>query len=115
MRGVEEPSDLFDETGDLVVERVALLDVDAWALGAGDDVAEDEDGRVFCEDSAVVGVAVGEEVETVESVAEPFLVRNGFMARTPRGRIATALGWSHIGRTPPAGIATLFDTPAPDA
>lgn len=64
---------------------------------------------------STLAIAVGEEVETVESVAEPFLVRNGFMARTPRGRVATALGWSHVGRTPPAGISTLFDTPAPDA
>ena len=64
---------------------------------------------------STLAIAVGEETETVESVAEPFLVRNGFMARTPRGRIATAMGWEHVGRTPPAGIATLFDTPAPDA
>ena len=64
---------------------------------------------------STLAIAVGEEIETVESVAEPFLVRNGFMARTPRGRVATALGWEHVGRTPPAGIATLFDTPAPDA
>lgn len=64
---------------------------------------------------STLAIAVGEETETVESVAEPFLVRNGFMARTPRGRIATALGWQHVGRTPPAGTATLFDTPAPDA
>ena len=64
---------------------------------------------------STLAIAVGEETETVDSVAEPFLVRNGFMARTPRGRIATALGWEHVGRTPPAGIATLFDTPAPDA
>ena len=64
---------------------------------------------------STLAIAVGEETETVESVAEPFLVRNGFMARTPRGRIATALGWEHVGRTPPPGIATLFDTPAPDA
>jgi Holliday junction DNA helicase RuvB len=64
---------------------------------------------------STLAIAVGEETETVESVAEPFLVRNGFMARTPRGRIATALGWEHVGRTPPSGIATLFDTPAPDA
>jgi Holliday junction DNA helicase RuvB len=64
---------------------------------------------------STLAIAVGEETETVESVAEPFLVRNGFMARTPRGRIATALGWEHVGRTPPAGIATLFDSPAPDA
>jgi Holliday junction DNA helicase RuvB len=64
---------------------------------------------------STLAIAVGEETETVEAVAEPFLVRNGFMARTPRGRIATSLGWEHVGRTPPAGIASLFDTPAPDA
>ena len=64
---------------------------------------------------STLAIAVGEETETVEAVAEPFLVRNGFMARTPRGRIATEMGWRHIGRTPPAGIATLFDTPAPNA
>jgi Holliday junction DNA helicase RuvB len=64
---------------------------------------------------STLAIAVGEETETVESVAEPFLVRNGFMARTPRGRIATAQGWQHVGRTPPPEIATLFDTPAPDA
>ncbi|MCX6440920.1 MAG: Holliday junction branch migration DNA helicase RuvB [Actinobacteria bacterium] len=64
---------------------------------------------------STLAIAVGEEIETVESVAEPFLVRNGFMARTPRGRVATALGYSHIGRTPPARIASLFDTPSIDA
>ena len=41
---------------------------------------------------STLAISVGEETETVESVAEPFLVRNGFMARTPRGRVATALG-----------------------
>ena len=60
---------------------------------------------------STLAIAVGEEVETVESVAEPFLVRNGFMARTPRGRVATAAGFAHVGRTPPPGLATLFDTP----
>ena len=64
---------------------------------------------------STLAIAVGEEIETVESVAEPFLVRNGFMARTPRGRVATSQGWLHIGRTPPAEISTLFDLPASDA
>jgi Holliday junction DNA helicase RuvB len=64
---------------------------------------------------STLAIAVGEEVETVESVAEPFLVRNGFMARTPRGRVATVMGFAHIGRTPPAQLASLFDTPAIDA
>jgi len=60
---------------------------------------------------STLAIAVGEESETVESVAEPFLVRNGFMARTPRGRIATALGYSHLGRKIPTAIASLFDPP----
>jgi Holliday junction DNA helicase RuvB len=64
---------------------------------------------------STLAIAVGEETETVESVAEPFLVRNGFMARTPRGRVATALGWSHLGKVPPAGADSLFDTPLNDA
>lgn len=64
---------------------------------------------------STLAIAVGEETETVESVAEPFLVRNGFMARTPRGRVATALGWSHLGKVPPSGAASLFDTPTNDA
>ena len=64
---------------------------------------------------STLAIAVGEETETVESVAEPFLVRNGFMARTPRGRVATALGWSHLGKVAPASAASLFDTPLNDA
>ena len=64
---------------------------------------------------STLAIAVGEETETVESVAEPFLVRNGFMARTPRGRVATALGWTHLGKVPPASAASLFDTPLNDA
>ena len=58
-----------------------------------------------------LAVAVGEERETVEEVAEPFLVRSGFLARTPRGRVATRQAWSHLGLTPPPTDAspTLFD------
>jgi len=57
---------------------------------------------------------VGEEAETVEVVAEPFLVRRGLLARTPRGRVATPAAWLHLGLTPPdstsgPGTATLFD------
>ena len=55
-------------------------------------------------------VAVGEERETVEEVAEPFLVRGGLIARTPRGRVATAAAWRHLGLAPPtqAGQPALF-------
>jgi Holliday junction DNA helicase RuvB len=56
-------------------------------------------------------VAVGEERETVEEVAEPFLVRAGLLARTPRGRVATPAAWAHLGITPPRRAAApgLFD------
>lgn len=59
---------------------------------------------------STLAIAVGEEVETIETVAEPFLVRSGLLARTPRGRVATPAGFSHVGRTPPATSASLFDT-----
>ncbi|WP_017540363.1 MULTISPECIES: Holliday junction branch migration DNA helicase RuvB [Nocardiopsis] len=50
---------------------------------------------------STLAVSVGEEPETVEVVAEPFLVRAGFIARTPRGRVATPEAWEHLGVTPP--------------
>ena len=50
---------------------------------------------------STLAVAVGEEAETVEEVAEPFLVREGLLARTPRGRIATAAAWAHFGLSAP--------------
>jgi Holliday junction DNA helicase RuvB len=64
---------------------------------------------------STLAVAVGEERETVEEVAEPFLVRMGFLARTPRGRVATPAAWRHLGLpappVPPAvpGEPTLFE------
>jgi len=50
---------------------------------------------------STLAVAVGEESDTVETVAEPFLVREGFIIRTPRGRAAAPLAWQHLGLTPP--------------
>lgn len=46
---------------------------------------------------STLAVSVGEEAETIETVVEPFLVRAGLLTRTPRGRIATRLGWEHTG------------------
>ncbi|MDH6575887.1 Holliday junction branch migration DNA helicase RuvB [Kitasatospora sp. MAP5-34] len=61
---------------------------------------------------STLAVAVGEESETVEEVAEPFLVREGLLARTPRGRIATAAAWQHLGLTPPQQPAARGTVPA---
>ncbi len=54
---------------------------------------------------STLAVSVGEEPDTVETVAEPFLVREGFMVRTPRGRAASAAAWAHLGLTPPETAA----------
>ena len=53
---------------------------------------------------STLAVLVGEETETVETVAEPYLVREGLLARTPRGRVATAEAWRHLGLLPPEGV-----------
>lgn len=58
---------------------------------------------------STLAVSVGEESETVEAVVEPFLVRIGFLTRTPRGRVATRAAWQHFGLAPPQGAATLLD------
>ncbi|MGN6743018.1 MAG: Holliday junction branch migration DNA helicase RuvB [Amnibacterium sp.] len=60
---------------------------------------------------STLAASVGEEPETIESVVEPFLVRMGFVARTPRGRIATATAWRPAGRAPAAPAQALFDDP----
>jgi Holliday junction DNA helicase RuvB len=67
---------------------------------------------------STLAMAIGEEAETIESLAEPFLVRMGFISRTPRGRIATPAGFAHLGLKPPIGSTgqlDFFDTPASDA
>jgi Holliday junction DNA helicase RuvB len=54
---------------------------------------------------------VGEDAETLEEVYEPFLMQQGFLARTPRGRCATAAAYRHFGLKPPrpAEQPTIFD------
>ncbi len=68
---------------------------------------------------STLAVAVGEESETVETVCEPFLVRAGLLARTPRGRVATPGAWAHLGLVPPVGTVPMLPFaelgPLPDA
>jgi len=63
---------------------------------------------------STLAVAVGEERETVEEVAEPFLVRMGMLARTPRGRVATPAAWDHLGLSAPADAAFGAGAGQPD-
>ncbi|MEO8125314.1 MAG: Holliday junction branch migration DNA helicase RuvB, partial [Burkholderiales bacterium] len=57
-----------------------------------------------------VAAAIGEERETIEDVIEPYLIQQGYLQRTPRGRIATLAAYRHLGVTPPksSAAADLF-------
>ncbi len=95
---------------------LARLDVDEFGL-------DDMDARILTTiiekfDGGPVGlstiaVAVGEDPGTLEEVYEPFLIQQGFLQRTPRGRAATPAAYRRFGYAPPAGSggATLFDQP----
>jgi Holliday junction DNA helicase RuvB len=89
-----------------VAERaLELLDVDQMGL-------DDMDARLLTTiiekfgggpvGIGTIAAAVGEDTETIEEVYEPFLVQNGFLQRTPRGRLATALAYRHFGFVQPA-------------
>jgi len=101
-------------TAEVAHAALGVYDVDALGLDRLDRAVLDALVRRFGGGPVGVGtlaVAVGEEVETVQEVAEPFLVRAGLLARTPRGRVATPAAWQHLGLTPPAGTVppALFD------
>jgi Holliday junction DNA helicase RuvB len=55
-----------------------------------------------------IATACGEEAETIEEVYEPFLIQEGFLKRTSRGREATEKAYRHVGITPKAQTGTLF-------
>ncbi len=56
-----------------------------------------------------VAAAIGEEAGTIEDVIEPYLIQQGYIQRTPRGRVATAAAYKHLGLTPPGREGSLFD------
>jgi Holliday junction DNA helicase RuvB len=100
-------------TEEIAHTALSLYEVDAEGLDRLDRAVLDALMRKFGGGPvglSTLAVAVGEEPETVEVVAEPFLVRKGLIARTPRGRIATPAAWRHLGITPPLTVeGTLFE------
>src|SRR5215212_8247296 len=92
-------------TEDVARAALAMLDVDQFGL-------DDMDARILKAiiekfEGGPVGVstisaAIGEDASTLEEVYEPFLVQQGFLQRTPRGRVATPMAYRHFGYTPPA-------------
>jgi Holliday junction DNA helicase RuvB len=89
----------------LDVDLVGLDEMDARILRTI--IEKHEGGPVGV---ATLGAAIGEDAETIEEVYEPFLVQNGFLQRTPRGRVATKHAYRHLGYSLPgaADQPTLF-------
>ena len=56
-----------------------------------------------------LAAAISEDAETIEDVYEPYLIQEGFLQRTPRGRVATEGAYRHLGLTPPARLGSLWD------
>lgn len=95
--------DLEQVEPDDVKEALALYQIDTEGLDRLDMAVLNALIRNF--NGGPVGLnnlsaMVGEEAETVETVCEPYLVREGFMMRTPKGRVATARAWEHLGLVP---------------
>jgi Holliday junction DNA helicase RuvB len=100
-------------TGDVARAALERLNVDEFGL-------DDMDSRILATivekfaggpvGLTTVAAAVGEDPATVEEVYEPYLMQQGFLERTPRGRVATARAWKRLGITPPAGAqGSLLD------
>lgn len=109
LRRVRDYALVHDRDGDLnaVREALKLYDVDEQGLDRLDRevlhalVKRFGGGPVGL---STLAVTVGEEAETIEAIVEPFLVRAGLVARTPRGRIATPQAWDYTGIQPPATV-----------
>ncbi len=96
---------------DDVCEALALYQIDTEGLDRLDIAVLDviihnfNGGPVGLNTLAAV---VGEEAETVETVCEPYLVREGFLVRTPKGRVATEKAWNHLDEKPHDDVSKLF-------
>ena len=93
-------------------QALAMLDVDPQGFDVMDRklleaVIHRFDGGPVGLDN--IAASIGEERETIEDVIEPFLIQQGFLQRTPRGRIATLAAYRHLGVTPPSSSNGLFE------
>ncbi len=112
VRDVAEVRGEGDIDAAVAAEALDLLEVDA----AGLDRLDREILRSICEKFgggpvglSTLSVAVGEESDTIEDVYEPYLLQQGFLMRTPRGRVATDAAFAHLGLDAPRdGAARLF-------
>ena len=99
-------------TLDIANRALAMLDVDCEGFDVMDRklleaVIHRFDGGPVGLDN--IAASIGEERETIEDVIEPYLIQQGYLQRTPRGRIATLAAYLHLGVTPPKRDVQLFD------
>ncbi len=98
-------------TSDVAVRALELLDVDARGLDAMDRsllaaiIDTFNGGPVGL---TTLAAATHEDEETLEGVIEPYLLQIGFLQRTPRGRVATPVAYTHLGKAPPKGAQPLL-------
>ena len=98
-------------TVDVAKHALECLEVDAAGLDAADRrllaviIDKFSGGPVGVEN---LSISVSEETDTLTDVTEPFLIKSGLIARTPRGRVATAKAYAHLGRKPPKEGPELF-------
>jgi Holliday junction DNA helicase RuvB len=98
-------------TKDIADRALAMLDVDPQGFDVMDRklleaVIHRFDGGPVGLDN--IAASIGEEAGTIEDVIEPYLIQQGFLQRTPRGRIATLAAFRHLGVAPPQAAGGLF-------
>lgn len=98
-------------TQEMATKALAMLDVDPQGFDLMDRklleaVIHRFDGGPVGLDN--IAASIGEERDTIEDVIEPYLIQQGFLQRTPRGRIATVTAYRHLGLVPPKAAGDLF-------
>ena len=98
-------------TQDIANKALAMLDVDPQGFDLMDRklleaVIHRFDGGPVGLDN--IAASIGEERDTIEDVIEPYLIQQGYLQRTPRGRIATVAAYRHLGVVPPKAAGELF-------
>jgi Holliday junction DNA helicase RuvB len=98
-------------SGKVAAAALEMLEVDSAGLDRSDRMLLETVASKFAGGPvglSTLAVAVGEERDTIEDVLEPYLLQEGLLKRTPRGRVLTARGYEHLGLAVPEAAASLF-------
>jgi holliday junction DNA helicase RuvB len=95
----------------VAIDALEMLEVDAGGLDRSDRALLDTVATKFGGGPvglSTLAIAIGEEQDTIEDVLEPYLLQQGLLKRTPRGRVLTRRAYDHLGLAPPEGATSLF-------